>query len=92
MDDLVAGDTEKGQQCVKKGKAIPVTGRGGPYDCKTSKLPHFLDNRLTVGGKIVTALRSGRSLSTEIFLVVISLRERVSLITVITKTHHWSLS
>jgi hypothetical protein len=24
-----------------KGKAIPVTGRGGPYGCETSKLPHF---------------------------------------------------
>jgi hypothetical protein len=29
-------------------KAIPVTGRGGPYG---SKLPHVLDSRLTVGGE-----------------------------------------
>jgi hypothetical protein len=28
-----------------KGKAIPVTGRGGPYGCETSRLPHFLDSR-----------------------------------------------
>jgi hypothetical protein len=30
----------------KKGKAIPVTGRGGTYGCETSRFPHFLDNRL----------------------------------------------
>jgi hypothetical protein len=30
-----------------KRKAIPVTGRGGPQGCETSRLPHFLDNRLT---------------------------------------------
>jgi hypothetical protein len=35
-----------------KGKAIHVTGRGGPYGCETSRLPHFLDNRLTDGGEI----------------------------------------
>jgi hypothetical protein len=37
---------------VKKGKAIPVTGRGGPHGCETSRLPHFLDNRLTDGGEV----------------------------------------
>jgi hypothetical protein len=26
----------------KKGKAIPVTGRGGPQGCETLRLPHFL--------------------------------------------------
>jgi hypothetical protein len=31
-----------------KGKAIPVTG------CETSRLPHFLDNRLTYGGAVVS--------------------------------------
>jgi hypothetical protein len=25
-----------------KGKAIPVTDRGGSYGCETSRLPHFL--------------------------------------------------
>jgi hypothetical protein len=30
-----------------EGKAIPVTGRGGPHGCETSRFPHFLDNRLT---------------------------------------------
>jgi hypothetical protein len=27
---------------VKKGKAIPVTSRGGPWGCETLRLPHFL--------------------------------------------------
>jgi hypothetical protein len=29
-------------KCKGKGKAIPVTGRGGPQGCETSRLPHFL--------------------------------------------------
>jgi hypothetical protein len=40
-----------------KGKAIPVTGREGPSGCETSRLPHFLDNRLTDGGKVVSLTR-----------------------------------
>jgi hypothetical protein len=40
-----------------EGKAIPVTGRGGPYGCETSRLPHFLDNRLTDGGEVVSLTR-----------------------------------
>jgi hypothetical protein len=35
-------------------KAIPVTGRGGPQGCETSRLPHSLDNRLRDGGDIVS--------------------------------------
>jgi hypothetical protein len=35
-----------------KRKAIPVTGRGGPHGCEMSRLPHFLDNRLTDGGEV----------------------------------------
>jgi hypothetical protein len=34
----------------KKGKAIPVTDRGGPQGCERSRLPHFLGNWLTDGG------------------------------------------
>jgi hypothetical protein len=40
-----------------KGKAIPVIGHGGPYDCETSRLIYFLDNRLTDGGKVVSFTR-----------------------------------
>jgi hypothetical protein len=36
----------------EESKAIPVTGRGGPYGCETLRLPHFLDNRLTDGGEV----------------------------------------
>jgi hypothetical protein len=28
-------------------KAVPVIGIGGPYICETSRLPYFLDDRLT---------------------------------------------
>jgi hypothetical protein len=43
--------------CKKKGKAIPVTGRGGPYGCETSRLPHFLDSHLTDGAEVVSLTR-----------------------------------
>jgi hypothetical protein len=34
--------------------AIPVPGRGGPWGCVTSKISHFLDNRLIDGGVVVS--------------------------------------
>jgi hypothetical protein len=37
---------------VKKGE-----GRGGPQGCETSRLPYFLDSRLTHGGEIVSLTR-----------------------------------
>jgi hypothetical protein len=39
--------------CHKKGKSIPATGRMGPQVCETSRLPHFLDTRLTDGGEVI---------------------------------------
>jgi hypothetical protein len=56
-----------------KSKAIPVTGRGGPYGCGTSRLPHFLDNRLTDGGKVVRFTRRP-PFNPERFVVLISER------------------
>jgi hypothetical protein len=38
----------------KKRKAISVTGRGDPWGCETSRLPHFLENRITDGGEVVS--------------------------------------
>jgi hypothetical protein len=37
-----------------EGKTIPVRGRGGSKGCETSRLSHFLDNRLTDGGEVVS--------------------------------------
>jgi hypothetical protein len=42
---------------LNKKKAIPVTGRGGPESCETSKLPNFLHDRLTDGGEVVSLMR-----------------------------------
>jgi hypothetical protein len=39
------------------GKDIAVTGRGGPQGCETSRLPHFLDNRLTDDTEVVSLTR-----------------------------------
>jgi hypothetical protein len=52
------------------GKAIPVTGREG---CETSRLSHFLDNRLTDGGEVVSVTRRPPSPLGR-FLVLISIR------------------
>jgi hypothetical protein len=38
----------------KKSKANPVTGREGPWRCEMSRLSHFLDNRLTDNGEVVS--------------------------------------
>jgi hypothetical protein len=40
-----------------KVKAISVTGCGGPLGCGTSRLPHFLYDRFTDGGEIVSLTR-----------------------------------
>jgi hypothetical protein len=51
--------------------------RGGPWGCETSRLPHFLDNRLTDGSEAVSHTRRPPPLSQEIFLVLISIRDWV---------------
>jgi hypothetical protein len=40
-----------------KGKAIPITGRGGPEGFEMSRLPYFLDNWFTDGGEVVSLTR-----------------------------------
>jgi hypothetical protein len=42
---------------IIKNKDIPVTGRGGPEGSETSRLPHFLDSRLTESGEVVSLTR-----------------------------------
>jgi hypothetical protein len=51
---------------LEKGKAVPITGRGGPQGCEISRFSHFLDNWLTDGSEIGSPLPPGR------FLVLIS--------------------
>jgi hypothetical protein len=58
----------------RKGKAIHVTGCGGPYGCETSRLPHLLDNRLTDGGDVVSLTRRPPFTSPGRFLVLIFVR------------------
>jgi hypothetical protein len=41
----------------KVSKTNPVTGHGGPQGCETSRIPHFLDNRLIDGGEVVSLTR-----------------------------------
>jgi hypothetical protein len=55
ITDWIGGwvDSRAGLEAVK-GKAIPVTVRGGPQGFEMSRLSHFLDNRLTDGGKAVS--------------------------------------
>jgi hypothetical protein len=43
----------RGFLCVK-GRVIPVTVRGGPLGCEMLRFPHFLNNRLTDGGKVLS--------------------------------------
>jgi hypothetical protein len=46
----------------KKGKPIPVRGHRDLQDCETSRLPHFLDNRPTDGGEVVSLTRQPAAL------------------------------
>jgi hypothetical protein len=39
--------------CIKS-KAIPLTGLGGLEGCEMVRIPHYIDNRLTDGGKDVS--------------------------------------
>jgi hypothetical protein len=52
---LLSSTTE--QAFMIKCKAIPVTGTERSYGCGKSRLPHFLENRLTDGDEIVRLQR-----------------------------------
>jgi hypothetical protein len=49
--------TTGSQMAVRLSKAIPVADRGDPEGCETLRLPHFLYNRLTDGGEVVSLTR-----------------------------------
>jgi hypothetical protein len=51
-----------------------VTGRGGPWDWKTSRLPHFLDSRSTDGSEVSLTRRPAALCPPGRFLVLISVR------------------
>jgi hypothetical protein len=42
--------------CIIK-RTIHVTGRGDPQGCETSRLPRYLENRLTDGSEVVNLTR-----------------------------------
>jgi hypothetical protein len=51
-----------------KDKAAPVTGRGGPQCCETSRLSHLLDNQLTGKSLVLLPVRGGVDLKAIIWL------------------------
>jgi hypothetical protein len=57
----------------KKDETIPVTGSGNPQVCETSRLPHFLDNRLKDDGEVISLTRRLPFTSRKL-LVLISVR------------------
>jgi hypothetical protein len=69
---FVARDKEDVQNNCNK--AIPVTSRRSPMGFETLKFPHFVDSRLTDGGKVVSLTRRPHlnPPSPETFLVLIS--------------------
>jgi hypothetical protein len=42
---------------VEKGKAVTVTGSGGPLEFQTSMIPHFINSRLTYYFEVVSLTR-----------------------------------
>jgi hypothetical protein len=50
-------DWQKVEIITRKAKFIHVAGRGDPYGSEKSMLSHFLDNRLTDGGEVVSLKR-----------------------------------
>jgi hypothetical protein len=42
---------------IRAGYLQSSTGRGGPWGCEISRLPHFLDSRLTDGSEVFSLTR-----------------------------------
>jgi hypothetical protein len=45
-----------------KSKAILVIGRGGLWGCRTLRIPYYLDNQRTDGGKVISPTHLPRSI------------------------------
>jgi hypothetical protein len=58
----ILGPTQPPVRSVSKSKAIPVTGRGGLWGCEMLMIPHYLDNRLADGSKVVDLTHRPRSI------------------------------
>jgi hypothetical protein len=61
-------------RCSMGSKATPVTGRGGLQDCEML-IPHFLGNRVTDGGEIVSPMHKLRFTPQKDLLILISIRK-----------------
>jgi hypothetical protein len=55
-------------------KTVPLIGRGNPWVYETLKLPHFLDNRLTDGGEVISLTLRPHLYSPGKFLVLTFVR------------------
>jgi hypothetical protein len=67
------GPTKHHHKAFYKCKAIPVTGRGDPQGCETSRLPQAVSSQMAVR---LSVLRAGRPLPPERFMVLISVRRQ----------------
>jgi hypothetical protein len=63
----------------KLAKTIPVTGCGGSWSCETSRIAHFLGNRLTDGSEVVSLMCRPQFTPQKHFLVLIYVKGRVIL-------------
>jgi hypothetical protein len=75
LQDILDTPSKITKLLILKAKAIPVTGREGPWGYETSRLSYFLDNRLTAVR--LSSSRTGRPLPPGRFLALISIRGRV---------------
>jgi hypothetical protein len=60
------------EETSRKGKAIPITRRDGPWDCKMPRLPHFLARQSAHRWRKVLSLRRRPPLPPGRFLILIS--------------------
>jgi hypothetical protein len=62
------------KQMQVEGKAILITGRGGPYSCETLRIPHFLVRTIGSQMAVRSVLRADRPLPPGRFQILTSVR------------------